>query len=133
MKTKIIVFVVLLSVLTVAFISTDTFQVTTGPHGGRLQEVDDFNIETKTAFPNIYTYLLNKQCQPISNTGVSCEIKFFLTDGTTLDIPLKPYEVDGFTMESSILSYNSYRVTFHAFGKPVSAKFENENAIVQKK
>ena len=133
MKTKIIVFAVLLSVITTAIISMDTFQVTTGPHGGKLQQADDFNIEMKTSYPHFYTYLLNKQCQPISNKGVSCEIKFFFPDGTTFDTPLKPYEEDGFTMESSISSYNSYRVTFHAFGKIVSAKFENENAIVKKK
>lgn len=133
MKTKIIVFAVVLLIVTTAFISMNTFQVTTGPHGGSLQQAGDFNIEMKTTFPYIYTYLLNKQFQPISNKGVSCEIRLFFPDSTDLDITLAPYQEDGFRIESSISGYQSCRVIFNAFGKTISAKFENENAIVQQK
>lgn len=133
MKTKITVFAVFLLVLTAAFISMDKIQTTTGPHGGRLQQVEKFNIETKTSYSEIYAYLLNKQSKPMSNKGISCEIRFFFLDGTDLDVTLKPYQEDGFKIESSISDYQSYRVMFNAFGKNISAKFENENAIVQKK
>jgi hypothetical protein len=133
MKTKIIVFAVVLSIITTAFISTNLFQTTSGPHGGRLQQVENFNIEIKTSSPEFYAYLLNKQFNPIGNKGVSCEIRFYFPDSTDLDVTLKPYQNDGFRMESSLSGYQSYRVLFNAFGKTISAKFENENAIVLKK
>ncbi len=133
MKTKIILLALLFSGITFVFISMNIFQITTGPHGGNIKQVDDFNIEMKIPHPDFYAYLLNKQCKPINNKGVSGEIRFFFPDSTSLDIPLQPYEEDGFRMESSVLDYYSYRVTFHAFGKFISAKFENENAIARKK
>ena len=133
MRTKIILFILLFSGITFAFISMNTFQISTGPHGGNIQQAGNFNIEMKVSHPDFYAYLLNKQCRPISNKGVSGEIRFFFRDSTSLDIPLKPYEEDGFRMESSVSDYYSYRVTFHAFGKFISAKFDNENVIAQKK
>ena len=133
MKTKIIVFAVLLLVITTAFISMGKFQVTTGPHGGRLQEAEKFNIEVNTSNSEFYAYLLNKQYKPISNKGVTCEIRFLFPDNTNLDVTLKPYQEDGFRIESSISGYHSYRVIFNAFGENISAKFVNQINIVQKK
>lgn len=101
--------------------------------GGRLQQVDDFYIEMKISSPEFYAYLLNKQCKPISNKGGSCEIRLFFPDSTDLEVTLKPFKEDGFRMESSVSGYQSYRVMFKAFGKTISAKFENENAIAHEK
>ncbi len=133
MKTKIIVFAVLLLVITTAFISIDKFQVTTGPHGGRLQQAENFNIETNTSNSEFYAYLLNKQYKPVSNKGVTCKIRFLFPDSTNIDVTLMPYKEDGFRIESSVAGYHSYWVIFHAFGKNISAKFENQIAIVQEK
>lgn len=133
MKTKIIVFAVLLLVITTAFISTDKFQVTTGPHGGRLQQAEKFNIEANASFSEFYTYLLDKQLKPISNKGITCKIRFLFSDSTNIDVTLNPYQEDGFRIESSVSGYHSYRVIFNAFGENISAKFENQINIVQKK
>ena len=133
MKTKIIVFAVLFIVISTAFTSMDKFQVTTGPHGGRLQQVKNFNIEVNTSYSELSAYLLDKQYKPISNKGVSCEIRFLFPDSTNLDVSLKPYKEDGFRIESSVSGYHSYRVIFHAFGENISAKFENQIAIVREK
>lgn len=133
MKTKIIIFGLLLLGSTAAFKSMDFLQTNKGPHGGRIQKAENFNIETKVSYPYFYAYLLNEQLKPLGNKGMACEIKFTYTDSTSLDFPLKPYQEDGFRLESTVSDYNSYRITFHAFGRSVSAKFENENAIVRKK
>ena len=133
MKTKIIVFAVLLLAISTAFISMDKFQVATGPHGGRLQQAEKFNIETNTYNSEFYAYLLDKQYKPISNKGVTCKIRFLFPDTTNLDFTLKPYQEDGFRIESSITGYHSYRVIFNAFGENISAKFENQITLVQKK
>lgn len=133
MKTKIIVVAVLLLVIITAFISMDKFQVTTGPHGGRLQQAKEFNIEVNTSHSEFYAYLLDKQYKPISNKGVSCEIRFLLPDSTNLDVTLMRYKEDGFRIESSVSGYHSYRVIFHAFGENISAKFENKIVLVREK
>lgn len=133
MKAKIILLVVLLSGITASFVLIDNFQTTTGPHGGSLKPAENFYIEMKTSYPGFYTYLLNRQCKPIGNKGISCEMKFLFPDSTNLDVELQPYLEDGFRTESNILGYHSCRVTFHAFDKVISAWYENENAIVQKK
>ena len=133
MKTKIIVFAVLLIVISTAFISMDKFQVATGPHGGRLQQAEKFSIETNTYNSEFYAYLLDKQYKPISNKGVTCKIRFLFPDTTNLDFTLMPYQEDGFRIESSITGYHSYRLTFNAFGESISAKFENQITLVQKK
>ena len=133
MKTKIIVFAVLLLVITTAFISMGKFQVTTGPHGGRLEQAEKFNIETNASYSEFYAYLLDKQYKPVSNIGVTCKIRFLFPDSTNIEVSLKPYQEDGFRIESSVSGYHSYRVIFHAFGENISAKFENQITIVQQK
>lgn len=132
MNIKVIVFIVFLSATTSEFISMNSAQTHSGPHGGRLQQSENFNIETKTFHSEFYAYLLNAQCKPINNNGISCEIRFFFSDSSNLDVTLKPYHEDGFRIESSVSGYQYYRVIFNAFGKIISAKFENENAIVKK-
>lgn len=133
MKIKIFLFGLLILGITIAYSSMDPPQAKEGPHGGRVQKAEIFNIETKVSYPYFYAYLLNEQYKPLGNKGMACEIKFTYTDSTSLDFPLKLYEEDGFVLESTVSDYNSYRVTFHAFGRTVSAKFENENAVVRKK
>jgi hypothetical protein len=133
MTAKIALYAVFLLGITAAFRPLETSQPGTGPHGGRVQQAENFNIETKYSYPYFYAYLLTNQNKSIANKGVAGEIKFFFTDSSSFDLPLKPNQQDGFRLESSIADYNAYRVTFHAFGRNISAKFESENAIVKKK
>jgi hypothetical protein len=133
MKVNILLFGLFLLGITIAFSSMDTQNSIKGPHGGRVQKAENFNIETKDSYPYFYAYLLNEQLKPLGNKGMACEIKFNYNDSTSLDFPLKPYNDDGFSIESAVSDYNSYRITFHAFGRTVSAKFDNENAVVRTK
>ena|ERR1017187_10294991 len=109
-----------------------SYQGTPGPHGGIVKSTENHNIEIKTMYPFIYSYLLDKKNKPIKNEGIACEIRFLLPDDTSIDVQLKPYREDGFIMESGSMVYNSMRVTFNVFGKSVSEVFENESAIVKK-
>lgn len=104
-----------------------------GPHGGRVKNVGNYNIEMKVASPNYQAFLLDNRLNPISNKGVTCEMRFFLYDSSTLDIDLKPFGEDGFIVESGIAGYHFYNVIFYAFGKQIKAKFEDENVIVLNK
>ena len=132
MKTKIIFFTALV-IITGVFISMKTMSTKIdGPHGGRIQSADKFNIETKMVFPHLYAYLLNEKNIPISNKGLTCNIEFFFLDNNTQTLlPLKPEGADGFSIETNATDYSSYRITFVAFGKTISTKFENENVLVK--
>lgn len=132
MKTKLLLSVLILTGIILAY-SFNTKQGTTGPHGGRLRQAEKYNIEMKVVHPNLYIYLLDQKLQPISNKGVSCEAKLFFYDNTSVDVPLKPFGEDGFIMESGITDFHSCRITYNLYGKILSTRFENENAIVQKK
>ncbi|MES2140719.1 MAG: hypothetical protein V4511_13505 [Bacteroidota bacterium] len=132
MNAKLILFGLLLSGIVILY-SVNVYQSTTGPHGGELEPAENFNIELKEAFPNLQCYLLDQKLLPISNKGVLCEIRFFLPNETSVDLNLKPFEDDGFILESNTIVYNSCRVTFNMSGKSVSAKFSKENLIVHDK
>ncbi len=133
MKTKFI-FSILLLLITSVFVSFNSHQsAIVGPHDGIVKEAGDYNIEIKKIEPLLYAYLLDKKLNPISNKGISCEARFLFSDSTNFNIHLKPYGDEGFSMESNSLKYNSYRIYFTINGKLISAQFENESLIVEKK
>lgn len=131
MKTKFILFGLLL--LAIIFYSVNKHQSIAGPHGGAIQQADNYNIELNAVSSNLYAYLLDQKLKPISNKGISCEVKFLLTDNTTMDAALKPFLEDGFIMESSTIVYQSCKITFNVHGNSISAKFEHENFSVHQK
>lgn len=132
MNTKLILFGFFISVIILVY-SLNFSQSTTGPHGGELKQAANYNIEMRADFPNLYFYLLNQKLAPVNNKGITCEVSFLFPDQTSIDLAPKPFEDDGFVIESSKIVYNSCRVTFNVFGKSVSALFQKENMIVNKK
>ena len=133
MNPKIIFFSALI-IVTGAFISMKTiFSNDEGPHGGKIQKVKNYTIEVKKMYSRFYAYLLDSENKTIDSKNLSCEIRFLQMDGTHLDIPLKPYPGDGFTLDYFSSDYNSYRITFKVAGTSVSAKFENESVLVKSK
>jgi hypothetical protein len=133
MKTKHI-FSTLFVGIAIVFVSFNSYQsAIIGPHDGIVKEAGDYNIEIKNSEPTLYAYLLDKKLKPIANKGILCEARFLFSDSTNVNIHLKPYGNEGFSMESSALKYNSYRIYFNVNGKMVSAQFENESLIVEKK
>jgi hypothetical protein len=133
MKAKTIIIIAFLILLALFLISINFIQSPYGPHGGKVKEAGEYNIEMKNVYPNMYTVLLDKDYKPINNKGILCEIHFILPDNTKLNSQLKPFEEDGFTMELGGLNFSTCRVFFNVNGKSISAGFENENLIVQKK
>lgn len=130
MKSKnsiILLFILLASTL----ISLKIFQSTYGPHGGVVKPAGVYHIEMKNPYGNLYAYLLEADSKPILNKGISCKARYYLPDSTSTEVDLKPFGDDGFTAETTIRFYIC-KITFDVFGKSVSAKFENENPIVQK-
>lgn len=133
MRAKTIIIIVFLILLALFLISQNLLQPTSGPHGGKVKPAGEYHIEMKNVYPNIYTFLLDKKNKPIKNKGILCEINFILPNHTVINSQLKPFREDGFTMELGELNFSSCRVFFNVYGKSISAGFENENPIVQKK
>ena len=132
MKLKLI-FVLSLVVATFILLGFGLYQSSNGPHGGAMKQADNYYfIEMKNPYGNFFAYLLDKNYKLMSNKGISCEVRFFAHDNTTTDVALKPFGEDGFSAEVSI-PYQSCRITFQVFGKPVTTLFENETLMVEKK
>jgi|ERR1035437_6922964 len=112
---------------------TNKSQVTIGPHGGKVKKTENFNIEKIQSHENLYVFLLDNNFKPMSNKGITGEIRFYFLDKTTSDIPLKPFEADGFVVGINDTGYHSCRITFLISGKSISAKFDNESLIVLNK
>lgn len=133
MRAKTIIIIVFLILLALFLISQNFFQSIIGPHGGKIKPAGEYNIEMKNVYPNIYTFLLDKKNKPIINKGILCEINFILPNHTVINSQLKPFREDGFTMELGEFNFSTCRVFFNVYGKSISAVFDNENPIVQKK
>jgi len=122
----------LIVIVAAIFVSPIIFQSSYGPHGGLIKPAGNYQIEMKNPFGNLYAYLLDKKSRTIPNKGISCKARYYFPDSTTTEIDLKPLGEDGFVTETTIRFY-SCKITFNLFGKSVSAKFENETPIAQKK
>lgn len=132
MKTEIKYLAVVLAI-SIIVSSFQLIDFPLGPHDGVVKPAGSYNIEMKNTFPTLYAYLLDKNYIPISNKGITCEGRFILADSSTVIIPLKPFEEEGFSMNISSFRYNSCRISFIVFGRRVSAHFESENLIADEK
>jgi len=130
-KTKIIIVILIIIAAITLLISLKMFQSPYGPHGGVVKPAGNYQIEMKNPFGNLYAYLLDVESKPMRNKRISCKVRYYFPDNTTTEIDLKPFGDDGFMAETTTRFY-SCRITFNLQGKSVSAKFENENPIVQK-
>jgi hypothetical protein len=77
-------------------------------------------------------YLLDKNLKTIGSKDISGEVKFFLADSTAIDVVLKPAAGNSFIAKVAPGFY-ACKITFHVSGKDVSASFEKQSQIVQKK
>jgi len=130
MKTRLILPALFLLV-TIAFYALKPFQTSlVAPHGGTLKQAENFQIEMKNSNSKIYTYLLDEKLQPVNNKEMTCAIKFFLPDSANLYVTMQPTGDDGFVTESNAYVYQSCKVIFKMPLRSVSARFENQNIIV---
>lgn len=128
MKTIAVFSVLVLGVI--ALLPTGLFQLAFGPHGGKVKKAENFNIEKIQSPENLYVFLLDSNSKPMANTGITGEVRFYFLDETTSDIPLIPFEKDGFVVKMNEDHYHACRISFIISGKSISAKFDNENLIV---
>ncbi|MBC7861428.1 MAG: hypothetical protein IAF38_00555 [Bacteroidia bacterium] len=126
----------ILSFMLLIFISFKVFRSNNGPHGGIVKVAGKYKIEMKNESssltePKTYFYLLDKNSKSIENSKLTCRVKFFFNDSTSVDGQIVPYEKEGFVNLSAILRFNSCRVAFDLAGETISTIFENETILVK--
>lgn len=126
-----IFFLVVLYCIVIAFVSWNKSQPR-GPHDGVIKKTGNYFIEINTPGKFIYAYLLDKKLKTINDKDLSCEVKFALPDSTSFSLKLKP-TTDGGFMGENLNGFNGCIVTFIAFGKSISAKYENASVLVLEK
>lgn len=132
MRTKYI-FISLLIILVAIFITKSLSQSTSAPHGGKVKQAGNYNIEMKHADAELYAFLLDNKLNPINNKDVTCDARLYFPDSSTVDVIMIPFGKDGFKAEPASEYFNSCKITFHLSGNNVSAEFENETLLVNKK
>ena len=115
-------------IISLAFIQYDL-----GPHGGTVKNAGVYNIELKNSYPIFYVFLLDRNHMPIKNYGITCDAKFIYQDTTSYKKALMPYSDDGFYSEYTSSGFNFCKINFNIRGRIVSAIFENDISIVNKK
>lgn len=119
-------------ILSLVFFSS-TAQIQQGPHKGLVEKAgNSYFIEFKNLNQEIHAYLLDQTFKCVGNKDIFCEIRFLYADSTSYTKPLQPFGNEGFSSGLITSSYHSCRIIFNIAGKIVSAKFENQNPIVQK-
>lgn len=126
-----IVFLAFLYCILIALVSWNKAQAK-GPHGGILKKTQNYFIEINTPGKFIYAYLLDKKLKTIDDKELACDLKILSPDNTTFNLKLKP-TADGGFMGENLNGFNGSVITFTAFGKTISAKYENASVLVEEK
>lgn len=113
-------------------IAQDTLTQISGPHGGKLNYTQGFKIEMLGSHNIVFTYLYDKNLNPISNKGITGNVMFFYLGNANLNVRLKAYESNGFAAEVPALDYYYCTVNFNIYGKYISTKFNNLSELAEK-
>jgi len=125
------VFSVAILVVAVSLLSWFAFQ-SKGPHDGKVNKVENFYIEMKNDANLFHAWLYDNNFKPLTNNGITGDVKFFLMDSTTFDVALKPFLEDEFICES-IPGFYICKITFNISGNSITSTFQNPVQVAQDK
>ena len=130
---RLLIFRTLMFLLIASLLSFDSFTTSKPPHNGTVMKAGDYIIEIKNDYPIFYVYLLDHNLKPISNTGLSCQSRFYFPNQSSMNLRLNAFNEDGFSTPLTTVKYNLCRIRIGVYGKIVSAMFENEGAAISGK
>jgi len=131
MRVKILLLIILVLVA-LTLIALSYLQTNEGPHGGRLKQSGNYYIELKLSESGVYAYLNDSDLKPVSNRGITCELKTVFPDHIEMKLFMQAIGDDGFYADLPTGELLEYKINFNVMGKPVVASFKNEKLIVQK-
>lgn len=129
MKTKIIIAFIALVTSTKA---QDTTNYASGPHGGILRTVENYNIETINSYGCITAYLFDASLKVIPNKFLSGTIMFFYNNEVSLNKYLVPIGTDGLLADITGEGYNYYILNILVNGRFISSRYNNFFGIAEK-
>ena len=101
-----------------------------GPHGGAIKSSGNYRVELLECNEYFEAYLFTKDMDGMSNYGITGDIKYFYSNGTSKSSPLTFYGNDGFTAKVPDGGFIYCRVTMDILGTPISIKFENQDCSI---
>lgn len=111
----------------------DTSILKTGPQGGNMKTVQNYNIELVNSISRISVYLYDQSLNPVSNDGILGEIIFCYAYNECLNKYLTSSGKNGFTVSVVNPRFDYCDITLITNGSPVKAKFNNSNGIAENK
>ena len=111
----------------------ETSLLKTGPQGGGMKTIQNYNIELVNSTNRISVYLYDKSLSPVSNDGVLGEVIFCYTYNECLNKPLTTLGKNGFTVSVANTHYDYCDITLIINGIPVEAKFNNSTGFAENK
>jgi hypothetical protein len=103
-----------------------------GPHGGVVKKAGNYYIEMKNPENYFSVYLLDRKLKTIKDKVDLAEVRFFMSDSTTLDVKLTPSPGNAYATKS-IPGFVSCKITFKVSGNEISAMFENHAQVAELK
>jgi hypothetical protein len=130
MKTLAIITCIVLSINLQA---QKTKPVTSGPQGGVINRVENYNIELVNSISRVSVYLYDSSLAPVSNDGVLSEIIFCYPEDECLNKNMTTLGKNGYTVSLANAHFAYCDVNLIINGKPITTKFTNTSALAEGK
>jgi hypothetical protein len=106
--------------------------VRTGPNGGLLKSVQNYNIEMLQSISSVNVYVYDKSLNPLSNNGILAEIIFCYAHDVCLNKSLIANNRNGFFVTITNSQFDYCDIHLFINGKEIQVKFNNSTCIAEK-
>jgi hypothetical protein len=106
--------------------------VRTGPNGGLLKSVQNYNIEMLQSISSVNVYVYDKSLNPLSNNGILAEIIFCYAHDVCLNKSLIADNRNGFFVTITNSQFDYCDIHLFIDGKEIQVKFNNSTCIAEK-
>jgi hypothetical protein len=106
--------------------------VRTGPNGGLLKSVQNYNIEMLQSISSVNVYVYDKSLNPLSNNGILAEIIFCYAHDVCLNKSLIANNRNGFFVTITNSQFDYCDIHLFIDGKEIQVKFNNSTCIAEK-
>ena len=105
--------------------------VRTGPNGGLLKSVQNYNIEMLQSISSVNVYVYDKSLNPLSNNGILAEIIFCYAHDVCLNKSLIANNRNGFFVTITNSQFDYCDIHLFINGKDIQVKFNNSIGLAE--
>lgn len=125
------ILVIALSLILIQVKAQENKAVRTGPNGGLLKTVQNYNIEMLHSISTVYVYVFDNSLNPISNNGVLAEIIFCYAHDVCLNKSLIADNRNGFFVTITNSQFDYCDIHLFINGKDIQVKFNNSIGLAE--